>query len=96
MQRNPEIDYCIGSRTLDISIELEQIDHKDLYITLTPGAIGYDTYDGPYEVIPMAHTMQVLETENKLMTENVLVHEIPYWETSNPQGGNTVYIGGDL
>lgn len=96
MHRHEEIDYHIHSRIYDVSMTLEQIDHKDLTIEITPGAIGYETYEGPYEVVPMAHTMQVLDTENKLMTENVLVYEIPYWETSNPQGGNTVYIGGEL
>lgn len=96
MQRNREINCIIGSRAMDVRMRLEQVDHKDIYIKLTPGAIGYDKYLGPYEVTPIPDTVQILETENKLMSENVIVHEIPYWETSNPQGGNTVYIGGEL
>lgn len=50
-------------------------------------------YDGPYEVIPQKDIDQVLETSGKRMLKDVTVSEIPYWKTSNPQGGKTVYIG---
>lgn len=50
-------------------------------------------YHGTYEVIPQAWQDVVLETEGHKLTENVRVHKIPYYETSNPAGGNTIYIG---
>ena len=52
-------------------------------------------YQGTYEVIPQAWQDVELETAGKKMERDVLVHRIPYYETSNPAGGNTVYIGGD-
>ena len=50
-------------------------------------------YDGSYEVTPLAHTEQVLETTGKRMEGDVTVLEIPYYETSNESGGYTVNIG---
>lgn len=51
-------------------------------------------YDGIYEVTPLAFKQTTLNTNGKLMKNNVLVKEIPYYETSNLSGGNTVYIAG--
>lgn len=50
------------------------------------------TYRGPYEVTPRA-TEQVLATKTTLMTDDVTVNGIPYYETSNASGGYTVTIG---
>lgn len=57
-----------------------------------PSVVGADTYDGDYEVTPRL-TVQTLETLNKMMLDDVTVHEIPITSTSNPQGGQTVLIG---
>ena len=50
-----------------------------------------ETYDGAYEVTPMADVEQVLATAQKLMADDVTVHKVPYYETSNDHG-MTVYI----
>lgn len=52
-------------------------------------------YDGEYEVVPDI-TEQSLQTSQKFMEDNVTIKEIPYSETSNTSGGNTVYIGKEL
>lgn len=52
----------------------------------------HPTYDGPYEVTPHFFE-QTLETNNKLMTDDVTVEIIPAHEVTNPQGGLTVTIG---
>lgn len=57
--------------------------------------ISYETYEGDYVVTPDPWDETVLETNNKLMTGNVTVEVIPYYETSNLSGGSTVYIGGN-
>lgn len=57
--------------------------------------VAPDTYQGPYTVTPSS-SEQILETEYKMMTDDVTVHSIPYFSTENPQGGNTVYIGGEI
>lgn len=60
-------------------------------IDVTYTTIDGDRYEGPYIVTPMTQD-QTLETRDKLMAENVLVLEIPYYETTNEQGGYTVII----
>lgn len=52
-----------------------------------------DTYDGDYIVKPKPYDDQTLETEGLLMTDDVTVLKIPYYETSNIADGLTVYIG---
>ena len=58
-----------------------------------PTIISPEVYDGSYEVIPEAHNEQILSTAHKLLTADVSVKEIPYYETTNPGGGYTVIIG---
>lgn len=50
-------------------------------------------YEGPYEVTPMVDTIQILPTSNLVMSEDVSINEIPYYEVSNLSGGKTVTIG---
>ena len=72
-------------------------------IAVSPGNSGdmpviwetYEKYDGAYEVVPSS-TAQTLATENKVMKKNLRITEIPYYETSNLSGGNTVYIGKEI
>lgn len=47
-------------------------------------------------VIPLAERQTVLETAEKLLLEDIVVKEIPYYETSNSAGGDTVYIGSEV
>ena len=53
-------------------------------------------YDGDYSVIPLAFQETVLKTRNKKLVDNIIVKEIPYYETTNLSGGNTVYIAGHI
>lgn len=52
-------------------------------------------YEGAYEITPKTST-QTLDTAQKFMSEDVTVNAIPFYETSNTSGGNTVYIGKEL
>ncbi len=54
--------------------------------------INGEEYEGEYSVTPHAHDIQVLETKDKVCTENVVVLKVPKYETSNLAGGTTVYI----
>lgn len=54
-----------------------------------------EAYDGPYVVTP-AIDSQVLPTAQKRMTDNMTIKAIPYFQTSNPQMGETVYIGSEV
>lgn len=52
---------------------------------------SYPQYTGETDIIPKAHQDQILETANKLVVQNIIVHEVPYEETHN-ESGTTVYI----
>lgn len=57
---------------------------------------NYDVYTGDYEVIPKVEDEQILETAHKLLTDNILVAKVPYFETSNDSNGKTAYIGKEV
>lgn len=54
-----------------------------------------EKYRGAYTVTPKTER-QTLETAGKLLTDNVAVREIPYYDVSNTSGGSTVYIGREV
>lgn len=56
------------------------------------GASAYPFYEGEYEVTPKFKD-QVLDTKKKSMKDDVIVRQIPYSETTNPFGGETLSIG---
>lgn len=51
-----------------------------------------DPYTGTYLVTPLPNASQELQTANKTLSRNVVIEEIPYYETHN-EYGSTVYIG---
>lgn len=84
-----DVDLMTGSQLLPIELtESSQL----LEIELTGGGSGFPYYQGAYEVDPRK-VEQVLETKNKSMKEDVIVHPIFYAETSNLGGGLTAVIG---
>lgn len=60
-----------------------------------PIVLSYVNYEGSYKVTPKVSS-QVLETAHKVMSEDVTVAEIPYFEVSNIGKGHTVYIGKEI
>lgn len=56
----------------------------------------YDTYSGDYKIVPKAHVSQILNTTNKVLKEDILVTEVPYWETCNESNGTTAYIAKEV
>lgn len=56
----------------------------------------YDAYAGSYEIVPKALESQTLETRNKVMKQDLVVKEVPYWETSNDANGKTAYIAATM
>lgn len=55
-----------------------------------------EEYAGPYEITPKAWNEQVLQTEGKLMTDDVTVFRVPYYETVNLFDGKTAYIAEEV
>ena len=54
---------------------------------------SHPVYDGDYIVTPLVNSEVTLDTNGKLMEDDVTVLRVPYLETANPSGGNTAYIG---
>lgn len=52
----------------------------------------HESYDGKYRVTPKAFQSQMLDTENKVLDRNIVVTEVPYYETGNAANGVTSYI----
>lgn len=72
-------------------------DHHKIQGTLTiPSVVGAEVYIGAYEVTPKAWEEQVLETAHKMMTDDVTVFRVPYYETVNLFDGKTAYIAEEV
>ena len=56
------------------------------------GATDYPEYTGAYEIVPKV-TEQTFDTAYKVMTADLTVTAIPYYETTNESGGYTAIIG---
>ena len=60
------------------------------------GGYDYETYDGEYEVVPRAFHSQTLKTADKLLTKDIVVAEVFFFETDNEANGKTVYIAKEV
>ena len=58
-------------------------------------SIGGELYEGEYAVTPKID-QQIMPTKGKLLTNDVTVHPIPFFKTSNTSGGKTVYIAKEI
>lgn len=56
------------------------------------GTIKPEDYEGDYSVTPKVDS-QVLATKAKYMVDDLVIKEIPFFDTSNTSGGRTIYIG---
>lgn len=71
-------DGVIGYNEIDVQVPVTVVEHDD--------------YKGLYKIKPEVHE-RTLPTKNKVMTDNLKVLAIPYYETSNHKHGTTVIIG---
>ena len=60
-----------------------------------PKVISPQIYTGDYTTTPRARSEVVLQTQGYLMADNVVVLQVPYYETSNLTG-ETVYIASEV
>lgn len=70
-----------------------EVDLGEVYRVPNPGQAEY--YDGSYIVTPKVED-QVLQTSDKLMSDDVTIKAIPFYSTSNQSGGETIYIGSEV
>lgn len=75
-----------------------EIDEEPIFIDMDTviQIVSGDDYTGEYEVTPIADGDILLPTKDKFLIDDVRVHEIPYYEVSNPSGGETVYIANEV
>ena len=80
-----------------IVICLESSDVLHVHVSTITRMLAEDVkiYGGPYEAIPKVEE-QTLETAQKFMTDDLKIRAVPYYEVSNDQGGNTVYIAKEI
>lgn len=79
-----------------VTFKFGQTDSPNIAVELgRPVYMGGEPYDGPYEVTPKV-SAQTLPTAKKLMLDDVSVRAIPYFDVSNPAGGNTIYIANEV
>ena len=57
--------------------------------------VGGDPYLGEYVVTPKVDE-QIMETKDKVLTEDIKIKNIPFFDVSNESGGSTVFIGGKI
>lgn len=57
--------------------------------------VGGEKYQGEYEITPKVEA-QMLPTAQKVLEENIVIKEIPFFNVSNTSGGSTVYIGNEV
>lgn len=60
--------------------------------SLSSAVKEYPVYEGEYTVTSKAFEAQVLSTKGKLLTEDIIIDPVPYYETGNLFDGTTVYI----
>ena len=83
-----KLDVNFRTRSDQIKVDFE-------HLQVISDNVGVDYYKGDYTVTPKVEK-QELATRQKFLTENVKIKEIPFFEVSNLEGGQTVYIGKEL
>lgn len=74
---------------------LAEIEERLANIEVGGGSGDCVMYTGDYVITPRT-TEQVMHTADKHMSDDVSIKKIPYFETSNLSGGDTVYIGTEV
>lgn len=80
-----------GGIALNGNIEMHESLSLEGNIILGGGGSEYPIYTDEYIVTPYADRQTVLDTDGKVLVDDVTVLEIPYTETSN-QYGTTIAI----
>jgi hypothetical protein len=75
------------------------ISQPEIKMKIAPAKVVYTgdskPYEGVYDVTPQAKSAVILPTKDRLLSRDVNVKKIPYYETSN-QTGVTVYIASEV
>ena len=86
LDKKLDVDFRTGNEKIKVDFE---------HLQVVSDNVGVDYYKGDYMVTPKVEK-QELATRQKFMAENVKIKEIPFFEVSNLEGGQTVFIGKEL
>ena len=86
------VDFRQINRQMDVSFDASEERVSVDFGVIQTAAVNYERYAGEYDVTPKVEA-QSLATKNKFLTDDVRIHEIPYFDVGNTSGGSTVYIG---
>lgn len=89
-----EIILLEGEIQTESSLTGEISAEESIFGEISIGRSDYPTYQGEYIVEPDFEGT-TLDTDGKVMAADVVVEPIRVSITTNPAGGNTVYIGGN-
>ena len=64
-------------------------------VILVPVYKDVPQYEGEYDVTPKV-SEQTLPTAMKMLTEDVTIKSIPFFNVGNTSGGSTVYIANEV
>jgi hypothetical protein len=91
--RIKDISIPMKVRELEEPVRLFVSESDTVKLTIREGGGKYPTYTGETRITPKVREETELETARKLVMDNIIVEEIPYYETSNIKG-ITFVIGG--
>lgn len=81
---------------VDIRLDEQETEVCVMSEIVTTGGGDLPWYNGAYEVTPRAYNEQVLQTAQKSMREDVVVHKVPRYDVDNPFGGQTISIATEV
>lgn len=86
----------IGAR-LDARIGIEDKNFSVKFTNLQRVEVSEDTeyYTGAYDITPTV-AAQTMATAHKMMTKDVTIKAIPFFDVTNAGGGKTVYIAKEI
>ena len=88
------LDIRLGTESNEKDIQLSiGRNSRRAVLSIDKSTTPHEEYAGPYTVDASFHYEKVLETNGKLMRDNVKVNTIPVYNVSNPYGGRTITIG---
>lgn len=74
------------------NLRLASANKLSLSIGMSMGEESHEHYQGEYVITPKV-TAQMMQTDDKIMDDDVTINAITYSAVDNPYGGQTVQIG---
>lgn len=90
-----ELEFNLDDMSFEPEFDLDYMSFNPEFDVIVNTQGDVVPYTGDYIVDPDFAT-QILGTKEKYMLDNVTVNPIEVARVSNPAGGRTIYIGGEI